>query len=286
MGKMLEVFKQANPRTSSPADPKPVRPTPPHVAQPQAVEAEEDEIPYIEVGGRNTATEASAAVLASAPAAKPRSVALAARSELVYRSVRLDCGVGKPRWFAFQPQFVPEVIAAHDSRHAVSAQYEALLHQLLGPIANKPTLAVWFLGASPRCGATTVVLNLALTAARLAESPVTVVEANRERPALAQRVGLPGASGGVAWFQANKPANLRFVTGSESPGLSLGTALEMLQAEEGLILVDGPSLNDLPEGFGLNEMPCDAVYGVTSSRRSHEPICDFGRPMDGWIVAQ
>jgi hypothetical protein len=66
----------------------------------------------------------------------------------------------------------------------------------------------------------------------------------------------------------------------------LESILEMLQAEEGLILVDGPSLNDLPDGFGLNEMPCDAVYGVTSSRRSHEPIGDLGRPMDGWIVAQ
>jgi len=282
MGKMLEVFKQANPRTSPPADPKPVRSAPPLVAQPRAVEAEDGEIPYIEVGGRNTATEASAAVLASAPASKPRSVALAARSELVYRSVRLDRAAAKPRWFTFQPQFATEVIAAHDSRHPVSAQYEALLHQLLGPIANKPTLAVWVFGAAPRCGATTVVLNLALTAARLAESPVTVVEANRERPGIAQRVGLPGASGGVAWFQANKPTNLRFVTGSESAG----TTLEVLQAEEGLILVDGPSLKDLPDGIGLDEMPCDAVYGVTSSRRGHEPIGDLGRPMDGWIVAQ
>jgi hypothetical protein len=281
---MLEVFKQAAPRGNPPAGPQPARPASP--VQLPAVEAEDEEIPFIEVGGRNTATEASPAVLASAPTAKPRGVALAPRPDRAIRSVRLEpAHATKPRWFAFQPRFAAELIAAHDPRHPVSAQYEALLHQILGPIANKPTLVVWFFGAAPRCGTTTAVLNLALTAARLADSPVTVIEANL-RPAFAQRVGLPGASGGVAWFQASKPAHLRFVSRSEPPGLSLPSILEMLQAEEGLILVDGPCMDEPLDGLNLAELPGDAVFGVTSSGHVKEATCDLGRPIDGWIVTQ
>jgi hypothetical protein len=284
MGKMLEVFKQANPRANPPADPHSVRPALSVAVQPEALEPGEEEIPFIEVGGRNAAMEASPVVLASAPSAKPRSVALAPRPELVYRSVRLD--LAQPRWFIFQPQFAPELIAAHNPRHTVSAQYETVLHQVLGPIANKPTLILWILGAAPGSGTTTVVLNLALTAARLADSTITVVEANAARPALAQRAGLPGAAGNVAWLQANKPANLRFVTRTESSERSLGSILEMLQAEEGLILIDGPSLNDMQDGLNLAELPCDAVYGVTPSARGRELTCDLGRPINGWIVSQ
>jgi hypothetical protein len=282
MGKMLEVFKQAAPRGHPPADPQPVRPASPDPDPSPAAEAEE-EIPFIEVGGRNTATEASAAVLASAPPAMPREVALTARADLTIRSVRLELGhISKPRWKTFSPRFASEVIAAHDLRHLVSGQYEALLHQILGPIATKPTLVIWFSGAAPRCGATTVVLNLALTAARLTESPVTVVEANSRRPALSQRVGLLGHSGDVAWLQANAPPNLRFVIRSDIPGPSLASILELLQAGEGLILVDGPSMDEL----SLSDQPCDAVFGVRSSGQSRELTGDSGRPMDGWIVLQ
>jgi hypothetical protein len=286
MGKMLEVFKQANPRTSPPADPNPVRPAKTVVAESQEFEARDEEIPFIEVGGRNAAMEASPAVLASTPTGNAKSVVVAPRSETVYRTVRLDLAAAQPRWFTIQPQFASELIAAHDLRHAVSAQYETILHQILGPIATKPTLVVWILGAAPRCGTTTVVLNLALTAARMTESLVTVVEANAARPALARRAGLPVAAGRVAWFQANKPENLRFVTRTDSLERSFGSILEILQAEEGLILVDGPSLEDIPNGLNLAELPCDAVYCVTQSRREREPTGDIGRRMDGWIISQ
>jgi hypothetical protein len=286
MGKMLEVFKQANARTSPPADPNPVRPAKTVVAEPQELEAQDKEIPFIEVGGRNAAMEASPAVLASTPTANARSVAVATCRETVYRTVRLDLAASQPRWFTFQPQFAPELIAVHDPRHAVSAQYKAMLNQILGPIATKPTLVVWILGSAPRCGTTTVVLNLALTAARMTESLVTVVEANAARPAMARLVRLPEAAESVAWFQANKPANLRIVTRTDSSQRSFGASLEMLQAEEGLILVDGPSLNDMPIGLSLAELSCDAVYGVSSSGRGSDLTCVLGRPMDGWIISQ
>jgi hypothetical protein len=300
MGKMLEVFKQANPRANPPTIP--VSPSTLHHGEKagdegtwpalavatHAISADvpAEEIPFIEVGGRNTAIEASPTVLASGPVARPRSVLPAARPVPVYRSVRLDPPAGaKPRWFAFQPRFATELIAVHDVRHSVSSQYESLLHQILGPIANKPVLIVWFLGSAPRCGTTTIVLNLALTATRLAESPVTIVEANSRRPAMAQRVGLPSDSGGVAWFQAIKPTNLRFVARGDSPRLALPSILEMLQGDEGLILVDGPSLDDVAD-LKLVDLPCDAVYGVTSSPSSGKPIGDLGRPIDGWVVSQ
>jgi hypothetical protein len=299
MGKMLEVFKQANSNAHPPTIPagpstlpqreaarqEATRPASPVAAHAVSADVTDEEIPFIEVGGRNTAIEASPIVLASGPIARPRSVSLAARPEPVYRSVRLDPPVGAtPRWLSFSPSFAMELIAAHDPRHSVSSQYELLLHQILGPIANKPTLTIWFLGAAPRCGTTTVVVNLAVTAARLAESPVTAVEANSQHPAMAQRVGLPSAAGVSAWYQANKPANMRFVARGDSPRLALPSILEMLQGDEGLILVDGPSLDDVTD-LNLADLPCDAVFGVTSAPVSGNPNGDFGRPMDGWIVS-
>jgi hypothetical protein len=111
------------------------------------------------------------------------------------------------------------------------------------------------------------------------------MEANAARPAMARRAGLPEAAGSVAWFHANKPANLRFVTRTVSSERSFGSILEQLQVEEGLILVDGPSLDDVPNGLNLAELACDAVYCVTQSRREREPTGDFGKRMEGWIIS-
>src|SRR5438132_517917 len=76
MGKMLEVFKQANPKVPTPADTPslPATPAPEALA---SLDGDDDaEMSFIEVGGRNEKMEASADVLACATDSRTLGVAL------------------------------------------------------------------------------------------------------------------------------------------------------------------------------------------------------------------
>jgi hypothetical protein len=170
------------------------------------------------------------------------------------------------------------LVVAHDPHHLVSRQYAEVMRSILA--ARAVPLLLWFLGATPKCGTTTVVLNLALTAAQSGTVPVTVVEAG-PRHALPQRVGLP--SGPAGPFFQDKSNQLRFVSGAGREGHSLATILE--NEPEGLILVDGPNLEEMPEDVSAMAEACHAVY-VVASNEDRPPVEGLGRPVDGWIIAQ
>jgi hypothetical protein len=272
MANWLEVFKQAYPKAGPPPAAPSVAPAPPPTTA-----ADGSDMPFIEVGGPRETTEASADVLAGA-APSAQKVALAKQPEPRYRQVRLQSAA--PHWAPFSPRYAPELIVAHNPRHPVSKQYAELLHALLAPRADKSPVLLWFLGAAPRCGTTTVVLNLALTAAHSSGVLVTVVEVGPRR-ALPQSVGLP--SGAAGPFFQEKGERLRFVSGAGRDGDSLATILE--NERDGLILVDGPNLGELPEDIHAMASACDAVY-VVSSDETRQPVEGLGRPVDGWIIAQ
>jgi Mrp family chromosome partitioning ATPase len=298
MGKMLEVFKQSNPkvtpRTEAPrsiAAPEPI---------PAPVSDDNSPMPFIEVGGKNDKMEASADVLACAVAVKPvvrppappralesKPTPGAGTPRLIpaFRGVRLQQPVAaSPQWVFFSPRFAAEVIVAHELRHAVCAQYEELLGQILGALRDRPSSVICFLGAAEQCGTTTAVLNLALTAARSTDQSVTVIDANRRRPALAQRIGLDTDKVELAWHQARKPANLRFVPWVDRTHMSLASVLELLRADEGLIFLDGPNLNDVRDE--LADLHFDALYVVAANEERRSPTVKLDRAIDGWIVAQ
>jgi Mrp family chromosome partitioning ATPase len=297
MGKMLEVFKQANPKIAHRAEAPRSAPAP----EPQQADDSEDAsaMPFIEVGGKNEKMEASADVLACATSAKPvvrpaaprnlesKPVTTAGMPRLVpaFRGVRLQQpAAASPQWVFFSPRFASEVIVAHEPRHAVCAQYKELFEQIVGALGNRPSQVICFLGAAEQCGTTTTVLNLALTAARLTDQSVTVVDANRRRPALAQRIGLDAETNESIWRQARKPANLRFVPSLDRTRQSLSSVLELLRVDEGLIFLDGPNLNDVREE--LADLNIDGLYVVAANEECKVSAAHLGRAIDGWIIAQ
>jgi Mrp family chromosome partitioning ATPase len=297
MGKMLEVFKQSNPKSA----PRAETPRPAPAPEPQQADDSEDSsaMPFIEVGGKNEKMEASADVLACATAAKPvvrpaaprnlepKPMPAAGMPRLVpaFRGVRLQQPAAAfPQWVFFSPRFASEVIVAHDPRHTVCAQYQVLFDQILGAVADRTSPVICFLGAAEQCGTTTTVLNLALTAARSTDQSVTVVDANRRRPALAQRIGLDAEKNESIWRQARKPANLRFVPWLDRTRQSLSSVLELLCVDEGLLFLDGPNLSDVREE--LTDLRIDGLYVVAANEERNVPAAHLGRAIDGWIIAQ
>jgi hypothetical protein len=295
MGKMLDAFKHSAPKTLTRAE----SPTPLSApAAPPVFDSETDsDMPFIEVGGKNDKLEASPDVLACSVAptfrasvvqqngAKPQEVPCAPRIVPSFRSVRLQHAVNsKPQWVFFSPLFASELIVAHDPRHAVCAQYEALLEQILNAVSKRTAPVVCYLGAGANCGTTTTVLNLAITAARDMDRSVTVVDVNDRRPALAQRIGLDQKATEGCWFQARRPANLRFVPWIDRTGHSLESLLHVLRADEGLVFLDGPNVDDVHTD--LADLALDGLYLVSADEENRNPLRGFGRTIDGWIIAR
>ena len=91
----------------------------------------------------------------------------------------------------------PELVAFHAPDQPASARYGDLLASLLEAGRVRPGAACRTLlltAARSEIGTTTVLLNLAITAARQ-DLRVVVVDANLRRPAVADRLGLPPAPG-------------------------------------------------------------------------------------------
>src|SRR5437588_769138 len=73
--------------------------------------------------------------------------------------------------------------------HPAGKLYRDLLAAVLGAAPARPAVALLFTAATAGAGATTVVLNLAVTAARQGRR-VVVVDVNVRRPAVAARLAL------------------------------------------------------------------------------------------------
>jgi Mrp family chromosome partitioning ATPase len=176
------------------------------------------------------------------------------------------------------PQPAAEVIAFYHPEHAVSAQYRALLTGLLAQLAAPRGQVLLFTSPAPWTGTTTVLLNLAVTAARHESRRVAVVDANLRRPALAPRLGLsatPGLCDVLAGsvplgraLQETAQANLWALapgrTGTSDARLPLDwllPTLRQLREQFDLVFVDAPSWNEGSEVSAL-AATCDAVYVV------------------------
>src|SRR5262249_24720304 len=81
----------------------------------------------------------------------------------------------------------PELLAFHNPAHPVSDQYRELLGAILTACPGSATTL--FTASAAGAGTTTVVLNLALTAARPGRR-VVVVDVTARRPAVATRLAL------------------------------------------------------------------------------------------------
>lgn len=285
MGKTLEALKR-----SASAKPPTAR-----IAAPVETPAVE-EIPFIEVGGPRSVIEGSRDVMACpAPA---RLSPAPARTEpprepghwaVQFRPVTRDATErpGPAR------QVASELISYHQPDHAIAAQYRALLAGLLGQLPSGWGQVLLFTAPAPWAGTTTVLLNLALTAAGQEGRKIAVVDANLRRPALADRLGLapsPGLrdvlGGNVPLRQALQETARRnlwaLAAGKAIPGdvrLPLDwlmPTLRQLRQHFDLVFVDAPSWNEGSEVSAL-AATCDAVYmvlhqGHTSTESRANPL--------------
>ena len=260
MGRTLQALSRAKPSARRVDVPAPI---PEPVAE---VEVEvEPEVPFIEIGPRGTPMHASALVLATGPLPVPKKAA-SPTTALVVKGPMSPKTEAAPLTVAFQVlpdepavAFASELITFHQPDHAVSNQYRELLASLRKTLPARSSHVLLFVPTASAIGATTAVLNLAITAAREANVRVGLVDANFPAPGMAARLGLseaPGfkevVTGRIGLDQAVRETGqdgLRILTtGSTAVGkdvISLaGMAAPLLgelRAEFDLLLVEAPA---------------------------------------------
>jgi Mrp family chromosome partitioning ATPase len=283
MGRILNVLSRAD---NSEAAAQPPRVPPPNLpaddGEPLLVETEE--IPFIEVGPRKS-LEASPSVLASPAAAIPAPVVPAALP--APRSVQFRPLPGR----AARSSFAPELLAYHAPDQPAAQQYRDVLDAVLKAASMSERPAVFlFTAALPRSGATTTLLNLAITAAGERGRRLVVVDANFRRPAVAERLGLPVApglrevmAGSAALDEVIQPtelanlfvltAGIRDTVGVRFVAETLRSLLRQLRQRYPLVLVDGPRWDGKPEISALGSA-CDAVFLVAPESEAETPQTD------------
>jgi Mrp family chromosome partitioning ATPase len=232
-----------------------------------------ESIPYVEVGGpRTVGTTVRTTTRASeiAPAVPPpirgddnADSIFAIRFEPVHSGLWLRHGFG------------PELVAYHQPEHPVSGQYHALRDAITAQLPGTLPRVLLFTAVAPSAGTTTVLLNLAVTIARLDGPRVTVVDANWQRSAVAERLGLPAAPGLREVLSRNVPLAWA-VQESRQPNLSVLSAgkrttprddeafaavLDQLRQSSDWVLIDAAHWGDGSVTVPLAEC-CDAVYLV------------------------
>ncbi len=158
-----------------------------------------DNVPFIEVGGPRPKTAVSPPIIALSPILNPAPLVLDAPPKLPSKNGRLQV--------AFYPlperasviddgkQFAPELVAYHHPEDPLSALYRTVQ----AGIAHQQTRAdcplLVFMPVGHEDETAVAILNLAVTRARDVNRRVLVIEANHARPRIAERLGvnsLPG----------------------------------------------------------------------------------------------
>jgi Mrp family chromosome partitioning ATPase len=187
-----------------------------------------------------------------------------------------------------EPHFAPEVIAFHQPEHAISDQYRTLAEEMLAQLPHGAARVLLFTAAAHGVGTTTVLLNLAVTFARQEDRRIAVIDANRDRSAVAARLGLAEMPGLVEVLTGVLPmkqalqetgqAGLRALTaGAASQGGRVRLTAEVLrplfrqlrQACD-LVLIDAPCWDGRPEAAVLATLT-DAVYLVAPAAEGDSP---------------
>lgn len=299
MGRMLDALRRADaaPAIQQADD-----------AEPMLVETEE--IPFIEVGPRKS-LEASPSVLACSPVAVP-SLVLRACEKLPpdahqpaapareKEAAEPTPTVPAPRSVQFRPMpsraparscFAPELVAYHAPSQPTAQQYRDVLDAVLrASAASEHSSALLFTSALPRSGATTTLLNLAITAAGQRRQRVVIVDAHFRRPAVAERLGLPVApglseamAGAVALDEVIQEteqqelfaltAGVRDTASVRFVAETLRSLLRQLRQRYPLVLVDGPRWDGKPDVIAL-AAACDAVFLVAPETEAETPQTD------------
>jgi Mrp family chromosome partitioning ATPase len=234
----------------------------------------EDEVPFIEVGGPNKKIELSPSLVVKhppQPKVQPPHVAGAQLTETQPMAVAFAPWPSTPAPRAI----APDAIAYHQPEHPVSKEYAALCELIVPKGAPAGARVLLLSGARPRVGTTTVLLNLAVTAARGGARRVALFEADSAHPALAARLGQQATAGvhdvlagNLALEQAilaTPLTSLSLLPAGKPSGPLTGEALAWLigwmRSRFDLILIDGPPLAETAALAPLAAL-CDGIYLV------------------------
>ena len=296
MGRMLEALK----RTDEPklADDSRVASV---TTQSESDEADEVEMPFVEVGGPRKSAETSArldntgAGKHNSPGPRlempaPRPTALHAR---LPQAVTFQPTLSSP---SVHGRVAAELVAFHQPQHPVSNQYAALFAQLMEPACDDSSPVFLFTALAGGAGVTTSTLNLAIAGCRQHRKRLVVVDANNIQTAAAARLGLTPAAtvydvlrGKIALEQALEQTpidNLYMISTKHRSALSAATpgcdgrnetgtdafrwVLAWLRQRFDAVLVDAPAWPEIGE---LSALLCTvtAIYLVVDASESETP---------------
>jgi Mrp family chromosome partitioning ATPase len=302
MARIREALRRADTMRDQPQE-CPSAPCP-YPAEKSTFCAETDEeVPFIEIGGREAPVEASPSVLAVGQ--KIRGVPNPAREVGEEGSVRYArhyapaaphspaavqlTGVSfKPFPVEFplvQARFAPELIALHQPDHPISEQYRVLAKNLEKQLPPGQSHALLFTSPTPQTDPIPVLLNLAISLARDNATPAIVVDANLHRPTLAERLALPMGpglgevlAGRLALpraIQNTGQANLHVLTAGktayENTPLAdedaMRSVLRQLRGRFDWIFVSACCCDERLEAIGLGTA-CDAIYLIVPAKHT------------------
>lgn len=267
-------------------------------AAPSVVSTEapiQEEIPFIEVGGKDTPMEASASVLACAPRPapklqlhRPEAIETPAAEEPKAPPVVETAATiitFKPLAGAVEPlapvseRLAPELLTFHQPDHAVSKQYGEVAKAIDQQLPAGKSRALLFTAAA---GADTsdVVLNLAIVQARQRPSRQVVVDAHLREARTTARLGLSGRAGlrdvltGLcslerALVDTGIESLVALTAGRENPlpclvaGDAMLSVLRHLKSRFDCVMIDAPAWDGRPDVTALGSA-CDAIYVVMS----------------------
>jgi Mrp family chromosome partitioning ATPase len=262
-------------------------------------EAEEDVVevmPFVEVGGPRPPAPARPHLQSSAHRAATLEPALPL-------AVTLQPPVVRPA-----AKVAAELIALHQPDHDASRQYAALFAQMVPEPAADVSPVLLLTSLAPGAGTTTALLNLAISGCRQHRRRIAVVDANRARPAAAQRLGLANNAGLTEVLQGKIALEQALQTtvqadlyvlaaGADEPHPlwwpeAVRWVLAWLRQRFDLVVVDAPPW-DTPELRSL--LPAvDAVYLVVDRAEAEQAqirsvtraIAQRGSRLGGLIVTQ
>lgn len=281
MGRMLETLKLGEGRRTPLAISRPAGATP---VQDCVVDWEiGEEVPFIEVGGPNKKVELSPGLMPHPPQVVPQPPHLSpetpapvsAKTGTVYLTEAKPMAAAFEPWPAPAPlplNIAPNLIAFHQPEHSASKEYAALLDTLCSSLPAGAANVLLFVGLRPHVGASTVLLNLAVTAALHKKTRALVVDG---RAGLAERLGHTACvglaevlAGTLALEQAivktGMPAlHLLPAGGLRGPlrGEAIAWLVTWLRERYDLLFVHGPTVDE-PDPLRVHVPHANGIYLV------------------------
>ncbi|HEY2909534.1 MAG TPA: hypothetical protein VGI99_04775 [Gemmataceae bacterium] len=241
-----------------------------------SVAAAVEEIPFVEIGDPNGPVFSPALnvlKVAQEPAkseepapVEPTFPRLATQK---YLSVKFHDLTERSRHDAAREGPDAGLVAFHIPDHPVSGEYRTLRDAVGGQLPELGPKVLWFTAAAAEAGTTSVLLNLAITIARDASKRVVVVDANAERPAVAEKFALGAAAPGLAEVLSEKTPLAWAVQATTMPNL------QVLPAGPAA-LMPGAVSRDLPKAIEQLRQWYDWVLvdsGIWGAMAERDAIC-------------